>query len=112
MLMRLVIATVSVGVSAWLLPGVHVDGVWTAVVVAIVLGILNTLVKPLITLLTLPITVLTLGLFLLVINVLIVQLASSLVDGFYVGGFWWALLFSFIQSVVNSFLQKDNQDML
>jgi putative membrane protein len=87
---------------ATILPGAHVDGFLIAVVVAAVLGILNVLVKPLLVLLTIPITIMTLGLFLLVINTLLILLADWLVPGFDVDGFWWALLFSIILSLVNS----------
>ncbi len=88
-------------IAAYLLPGVHVASFWTALVVALVLGILNVLLKPLLILLTLPITLITFGLFTLVINALLVLLASNLVPGFTVDGFWWAVLFSILISFIN-----------
>jgi len=90
--------------TAYLLPGVDVKDYdyWTALVVALVLSIANVVVKPILIILTIPITVVTLGLFLLVINALIILLVDYLVDGFYVDGFWWALLFSLILSLFNS----------
>jgi putative membrane protein len=79
---------------------------WTALVLALVLGILNVLIKPLLVVLTLPITLVTFGLFLLVINALMVLFASHLVPGFTVDGFWWALLFSMVVSLINLILPK------
>ncbi|HEV8505533.1 MAG TPA: phage holin family protein [Chitinophagaceae bacterium] len=102
----LVIAAVSFGL-AHVLSGIHIDTFWTALVFAVVLAILNTFVKPLIVLLTLPVTILTLGLFLFVINALVVLLASRFVDGIRVSGFWWALIFSLILSVVTSILNSE-----
>src|SRR5690348_13852336 len=96
LLINLFVSTLAVLTGTYLLRGVHVDHVKTAVVVAIVIGILNTLVKPILVILTLPITVLTLGLFLLVINAGIILMAAKLIDGFRVDGFWWALGFSLI----------------
>lgn len=77
-----------------------------ALLAALVLGIINATIKPLLILLTLPITVLTLGLFTLVINALLILLTSKLVPGFQVDGFWWAFLFSIILMVVNYILYK------
>ncbi len=91
-------------VSAYLLPGVEVNGFFVAIVVAAVLALLNTIVKPILILLTIPITVLTLGIFLLVINAVIILLADMLIQGFSVYGFWWALLFSLILAIFNSLL--------
>ena len=75
-------------------------------IIAIVIALLNTFLKPILILLTIPVTVLTLGLFLLVINAFIILFASELVNGFKVDGFWWALLFSIILSVVTSLLNS------
>jgi putative membrane protein len=104
LLIRLVINTLAVLLAAYLLDNVVVDGVGTAVVVAIVLGLLNTFIKPILQIMALPITILTLGLFYFVINVLIIYLVDFLVAGFDVGGFISALLFSLIVSVVSSVL--------
>ena len=102
---RLLINTIAVFVTAYVLPGVHVNGLLTALIVAIVLAVINTVVKPILVVLTLPVTVLTLGLFLLVINALMVLLAAAIVPGFFVAGFWWALLFSVVLTLVNSVLE-------
>ena len=103
-LIRIIItALVAFGLS-YLLDGVHIDTFITALILALVLAVLNALVKPILVILTLPITILTLGLFLLVINALIIMLGARFVDGFKVDGFWWALLFSILLSVVSSIL--------
>ena len=107
-LVRLLIsALVAFGLS-YLLPGIHIDSFVTALILALVLALLNILLKPIMVLLTLPITILTLGLFLLVINAAIIILASKMVGGFKVDGFWWALLFSILLSVATSILQSGN----
>jgi len=90
--------------TAYLLPGVALKGFFAALVVALVLGFFNTVLKPILVILTLPINILTLGLFTLVINAALILLASRVVDGFTVSGFWWALLFSLILSLVNGVL--------
>lgn len=90
--------------SAYLLPGVHVASFTTALVLAVVLGIINAVLKPILLILTLPITLITFGLFTFVINGLLILLASNIVPGFKVDGFWWAVLFAILLSVINSFL--------
>lgn len=97
---RLVTSTLAILVVTYLLPGVSVDNAVTAIVVAAVLALLNTILKPVLIFLTFPITIVTLGLFLLVINALMILLAAKLVPGFRVDGFWWALFFSVILSIV------------
>ncbi|GHA24578.1 membrane protein [Salinimicrobium marinum] len=93
------------------LPGVTVAGYLTAVIVALVLALLNLIIKPILVLFTLPVTILTLGLFLFVINAIIILLADAFVGGFEVSGFWVALLFSILlsvfQSVVFSLIERD-----
>ena len=98
------VSAITILIAAYLLPGVHVESFTAALVTAVVLGIINLLIKPLLIILTLPITVLTLGLFMLVINALLILLASSIVPGFKVDGFWWALIFSIVLSLINSFV--------
>jgi putative membrane protein len=95
---------------AHFLPGIHIDTFWTAIVVALVLAILNAIVKPILILLTLPITILTFGLFLFVINAIIILMAGSFIDGFSVDGFWWALLFSLLLSVITSLLFSESKE--
>jgi putative membrane protein len=104
LLVNLVVSTLAVLISAYILPGVKVDGFLTAVVVAVILGVVNMFIKPVLIFLTLPLTILTLGLFTFVINALLILLVSSIVPGFKVDGFLWALIFSLVLSVVSSFL--------
>ncbi len=97
----LVTAAVAYGL-AYLLKGIHIDSYWTALVFALVLAIVNLIVRPLLIVLTIPLTIITLGLFLFVINALMVLLASKVVDGITIDGFWWALLFGLLLSIVSS----------
>jgi len=103
-LIRLLVSALAAMLTAYLLPGVKLDNFVTALILALVLAVLNLLVKPVLVILTLPATILTLGLFLLVINAVIILLASRLVSGFRVDGFWWALLFSVVMTVINSIM--------
>ncbi len=101
---RWIAAAAAVLVSSYVLPGIHVRGVGTALVLVVVLGLINTIIKPILLFLTLPVTVITLGLFTFVVSGLMVLLAARIVPGFMVDGFWWAVLFSIVLSLVNSFL--------
>lgn len=96
--------------TAYLLPGVHVEHYGQALLVALVLSIANVIVKPLLILFTIPLTVLSLGLFLLVINAIIILIVDYFVPGFSVDGFWWALAFSLILSVFNSLFSDLTKD--
>ena len=87
---------------AYLLPGIALASFWSAMVAAVVLGLLNTLVKPVLILLTLPITIVTMGLFLLVLNALVFWLAGSLFRGFQVDGFWWAVAGAILYSLISA----------
>ncbi|MCE3228802.1 MAG: hypothetical protein K0S32_3353 [Bacteroidetes bacterium] len=91
---------------AHIAPGVTIDNYVSAILVAVVLSFLNQIVKPILTILTIPITIFTLGFFLLVINAIIILLADKLVSDFKVNGFWYALLFSLILSVITSILNR------
>ena len=104
MLFRLILTTLAILLVTNVYGGIQVDSVTTAVIAAVVLGLINMIVRPVIVLLTLPISMLTLGLFLLVINAGMLSLAAWLVNGFEVGGFWDALIASFIISVVVALL--------
>lgn len=109
LIFKMLLTAIAVVILAQVLPGVHVDGYTSAIIVAVVLGLLRIFVRPLIILFTLPITIMTLGLFLFVINAFIILLADKLIDGFAVAGFWYALLFSlllsFFQSILYSLLK-------
>lgn len=107
-LVAIILSSLAVFVSSRILPGVHVDGFGTAVVVAVVLGFINAFIRPILLILTLPINILTLGLFTLVIIAFCVILTTYIVPGFQVDGFWWALAFAIILAILNSFLSVFN----
>lgn len=104
-LSKTLITSVAVLAAAYILSGVHIDSTLTAIFVAAVLGLLNSFIKPILIVLTIPITIITLGLFLLFINILIIKLAAEIVPGFKVDGWFSALLFSLIVSLVTSFIE-------
>jgi putative membrane protein len=104
LIIRILLTAVSVMIIARFLPGVTVDGFATSIIVAIVLALLNLIVKPILIILTLPVTIITLGLFLLVINAVIIILCAKIVDGFHVDGFLTALFFSIILSILQSIM--------
>lgn len=103
-LINWLVMTLIILIAAYLLPGVTVTTFVVALLVALVLGIVNAIIKPILIILTLPINILTLGLFILVINALLVMLVAWLIPGFEVAGFWWAMLFSIVISVIEFFL--------
>ncbi len=100
-IVQLLLTALVAYIAAKITPGVEITSYWTAIVLAIVLGLLDVLVKPFLEFISLPVTVLTLGFFMLVINAVIVLLASWLVSSFQVAGFWAAMLYSIIFSVVS-----------
>jgi putative membrane protein len=109
--MRFIINLLITAVAAYALsevldPHVSINSFSTAIIFALVLALLNAIVKPLLILLTLPITIVTLGLFLLVINIIIIKIADYFVSGFHVQGWLWALIFSFLLSLFSSLLLK------
>lgn len=104
--LRMLVSTIAVMVTSYLLPGVSLDSFLTALATALLIGLLNTIVKPLLILFTIPVTLITFGLFLLVINASIIMMASNLLRGFHVEGFWYALLFSIIMSVLTTVLES------
>lgn len=101
-LASLLVSTVAVLVTAYLTPGAQVESIFTAMVVAIVLGFMNAVVKPILVILTLPISIVTLGLFTLILNLVILVMVDGLVPGFSLGGLLPTILFAIILSVVNS----------
>ncbi len=110
LILRVLLTALAVVILSKVLPHVEVDSYLTAIIVAIVLGLLNFLVKPILVILTLPVTIVTFGLFLLIINAIIILLADYFITGFSVDGIWWALLFSlllsFLQSILFSILKE------
>lgn len=103
-ILSLVLSTIAVFVAANILPGVHIDGWTTALIVAVVLGIINAFIRPLLLILTLPINILTLGLLTFVIIGVCVMLASAIVPGFKVDGFLWAMVFGVVLAIINAFI--------
>ncbi len=104
LLLKIIVSTVSILVAAYIIPGVEVTAWTTAAIVAIVLGALNTFIRPLLVFLTLPINVVTLGLFTFVINAFLIWLTALVVAGFAVSTFWVAILFAVVNSIISAFL--------
>jgi len=94
------VTAVFLGVS-YVFPGITIANVWAALIAALVLGLVNTIIRPIVKFLVFPITFLTLGLFTFVINAFMVLLTSWIVPGFGVAGFWWALLLGVILSGIS-----------
>ncbi|HEU4719583.1 MAG TPA: phage holin family protein [Bacteroidia bacterium] len=111
-IVKILISTLAVLATSAILPEsmVHVANVKTALLVAVVLAFLNAVVKPALIIMTISVTVFTLGFFLLVINVIIIKLADYFIDGFAVHGFWSALIFSFVLTIVNSVFESLTKD--
>lgn len=99
---------------AYLMPSISVSSFWTALIAALVLGLINTVIRPLLIILTLPATVLTLGLFIFVINGLLFWFVGSFIDGFYVAGFWagvfGAIVYSIISWALSALLLKGTRE--
>lgn len=106
LILNLLVNGFAVFVADYFLPGVKVDSYFTAIVVSIGLGIVNTFIKPIVFLMTVPINILTLGLFTFIINGLLVLLVSSFIPGFTVDNFGWAMVFSLVLWAVNFFLHS------
>lgn len=102
LIIRLLVTAIVAFLLTKILPGVHFDGFSTAIIFAIVLGLLNLIVKPILSLFGLPLTIITLGFFALVINAIIILIADYFIDSMVVDGFWWAFIFSIALSVVTS----------
>ncbi len=105
-LLTWLLATASVLITAYLVPGVVVNSILAAAIAAIVIGFINATVRPLLTLLTLPLTILTLGLFLLVVNAISLSLAAFLTPGLVVQGFWPAVIGAIVLSIVSSLVNR------
>jgi len=99
-----ILNAVALLVVAYLLPGIAVASFGSALLAALVLGLLNMLVKPVLVLLTLPITIVTLGLFLIILNALLFWFAGSILKGFQVNGFWWAVIGAVLYSIISGLL--------
>ncbi len=103
---RLLLTSLVLLIVAYYIPGIRVDGFYTAFIAAVVLGLLNLFVKPVLFILTLPITILTLGLFMFVINAALFWFAATFIDGFGVETFWHALLGSLIVTVASALVNR------
>ncbi len=101
-LIHLFIMAVIVMITAAILPGATVRNFWTSLIVAIIIGLLNSFLMPILIFITIPITVVTFGMFLLVLNAFVIWLAAAIVKGFYVENFWWALAFAAIISIFHA----------
>ncbi len=106
LLVRLLITSFALVLATYIVPGIAVDGPYTALIAALVLGILNAVIRPVLVLLTLPVTILTLGLFIFVINASLFLFVASFVDGFSVDGFLPALLGSILVSIISGIANK------
>ncbi|MCB1112157.1 MAG: phage holin family protein [Chlamydiia bacterium] len=103
-LISILLNSLTIFVAAYILPGIHLESFTTAIVVAVVLGIVNAFIRPVLFFLTLPLNIFTLGLFTLVIIGFLVMLVSWIVPGFEVVNIWWAMLFALVVALVNSFI--------
>ena len=103
-LINWLISTFAILCAAYLISGVHIASFITALLIALALGVVNALLRPLLLLLTLPINILTLGLFTFVINALMVLLVAWFIPGFSVASFWTALIFSIVLALINALL--------
>lgn len=101
LLLHFVVSVAAVALTAYLLPGVSFDSVTALILATLVLGVINVLIRPVVSLITLPINMITLGLFGFFLNGAFVLLAAKLVSGFAVANFWWALAFSLVLTVVH-----------
>ncbi len=101
-----IITALSLLITAYLIPGIIIEGFTVAAIATLVMGLINAVVRPILLLFTLPLTILTLGLFLLVVNAISFSLVSYFTPGFTVNTFWDALFGSIILSVISSFLNK------
>ena len=105
-ILRLIISMVSLGLAARLIPGIHVDGWVTLALAALLLSVVNAVIKPILVLLTLPVTLLTLGLFLLVVNAAMLGLVAWLLPGFAIAGLVPAVLGWLVMAVVGGILNS------
>ncbi len=106
LILRILFSALGLLLIAEFVPGITVTGLYPAIIAALILGILNAIVRPILFILTLPITIVTLGLFSFVINALLFMFAASFIDGFAVDGFWYALLGSLLMSIVSTIGSK------
>lgn len=104
MILKLLVNAVAVFLAAYLLRGVEIKNFWSAILTAIVLAIVNTIIRPLMIILTIPVTIITFGLFILVINALMLMLVDAILPGLKIKNFWWAMIFGIVLSITNAIL--------
>ncbi len=107
-IVRILLGALALLVAAYFIPGIEIVSLYSAIIAAIILGVLNAIVRPILIILTLPITIVTLGLFMFVINASLFWFVASFIDGFSVNGFLPALLGSLVVSIVTSIASKIN----
>ena len=105
-LVHWIVSAIAILIAAYILPGVHVTGFVAALILAVVLGVINAFIRPLIIMLTLPITIITFGLFVLVINAVMVMIAAAIVPGFSVDSFAYGFLFAIVLAIVMAILHS------
>ncbi len=110
MILKLFVNALALIGTAWIVPGISIDSIWTAIIAAIVLAIINIIIRPIMLFITIPINILTLGLFTFVINALMLWLASLLVSGFAVSGFVSAILGAVILAIISTLLHTLLED--
>lgn len=110
LLVRWILNTLALFLVVSVVPGFHYRSWVTLVIAAAVLGLLNTILRPILFVLTLPITVLTLGLFLLILNAIMLELTAWLVPGFGIDSFWWAILGALVLSIVSLVTNRIGRD--
>src|SRR5262245_43765989 len=100
-----IVSAIAIAIAAYILPGVHLSGALAALVLAVVLGVINAFIRPVLVILTLPLSVVTLGIFTLILNALLILLAAAIVPGVTIDGFWWAFLFGIVLALVHAVLK-------
>jgi putative membrane protein len=103
---KLLVTACAAIIAAYFIPGVSIDNSVTAIILALVLALLNSFIKPILIILTIPLTIITLGLFLIVINILIIKWAADIVPGFKVDGWVSALFFSLLLSLATALIES------
>jgi putative membrane protein len=101
---QIMVSALALIIGDYLMDGVRFDHTWVALITAVVIALLNTFLKPVLVLLTIPATIVTFGLFLLVINAVILLIAREIVPGFHIAGFWTAILLALLISFMNTLL--------
>lgn len=105
-LLKLIVNSLSLYITAQLVSGIHVSGIATLIITALIIGLVNSFIKPIVMFLTLPFNIMTLGLFTFVVNAVLFILVSAIVPGFNISGFWPGFAGSLIMSIISAILNK------